>query len=158
MTIPTPTIKRLIVYRRHLEKLQKENVESIYSHDLADQLGLTAAIIRKDISTLGSLGDINEGYNVEQLKEKINSILGTNKTKKIVLIGAGNIGKALLGYKGFSDRGFDIVKVFDNPNNSAFTRLISLSLRHGANIQYAVEQMPESDDYESYGADAMNQR
>jgi len=114
MNLPNPTIKRLVVYRRHLEDLQKNNIGSIYSHDLADQLDLTAAVVRKDISLLGNYGDINDGYNIGKLIEKLTDVLGTNKKKKVVLFGVGNIGKALLGFKnGFEARGFVLDKVFD---------------------------------------------
>lgn len=115
---PRPTIKRLVLYKRLLEDLDNHNTTNVYSYTLAKQLGLNAAIIRKDISMLGSFGNINSGYNVKNLIKKLTEVLYTNKIQKVILIGLGNIGKALLGSKEeYISRGFDICKVFDKDQN-----------------------------------------
>jgi redox-sensing transcriptional repressor len=112
--ISESTIHRLSLYYRVLSLLEKENYETVSSKELAKREKLTPAQVRKDLSFFGSFGTRGLGYPVNELKSKIASILGIDRTWRVALIGVGNIGSALVSYKEFQKQGFQIVKLFDN--------------------------------------------
>ena len=112
--ISESTIHRLSLYYRTLSLLEKENYETVSSKELAKREKLTPAQVRKDLSFFGSFGTRGLGYNVNELKQKIESILGINRDWRVALIGIGNIGSALVSYKEFAKQGFHIIKLFDN--------------------------------------------
>ena len=111
-SIPVTTIYRLSYYYRALI----ESGESVFisSQDLASLTGLGDALVRRDLSYFGRFGVPGKGYPVAELKERISGILGLNRKWNIALIGLGNLGSALLKYKGFEKQGFEIVAIFDN--------------------------------------------
>lgn len=108
------TVKRLSRYYRVLCLLEKEGYVTVSSKELAKIEKLTPAQVRKDLSLFGSFGTRGLGYKVLELKEKIASILGLDKTWKVALIGVGNVGSALVSYKEFAKQGFLIKLLFDN--------------------------------------------
>lgn len=112
--ISESTIHRLSLYYRALSLLEKEAYETISSKELARREKLTPAQIRKDLSFFGSFGTRGLGYPVQELKKRIASILGIDRTWKVALIGIGNIGSALVSYKEFGRQGFQIIRLFDN--------------------------------------------
>lgn len=112
--ISDSTIHRLSLYYRALSILEKENYDTVSSKELAKREKLTPAQVRKDLSFFGSFGTRGLGYPVNELKSKIASILGIDRTWRVALIGVGNIGSALVSYKEFQKQGFQIVKLFDN--------------------------------------------
>jgi redox-sensing transcriptional repressor len=112
--ISESTIRRLSLYYRVLSILEKENYETVSSKELARREKLTPAQVRKDLSFFGSFGTRGLGYPVSELKMKIAEILGLNKRWNVALIGVGNIGSALAGYKEFQRQSFDIKVIFDN--------------------------------------------
>lgn len=107
------TIERLSVYRKVLEELYQEGVENVFSHQLAALVGVTAAQLRRDLSTFGSFGSIASGYPTRQMIQTISRLLGTDTLQNAVLVGLGNLGQALLSYRGFEERGFHISVVID---------------------------------------------
>lgn len=111
--IPVPTIKRLSFYLRRLEECAGRGVRTISSKQLGDALGLTDAQVRKDLAYFGPFGHPGIGYRVKELVQCIRRILGTDKTWKAVLVGAGNLGRALAAYRGFARKGFELVAVYD---------------------------------------------
>ena len=111
--ISESTVRRLSHYDRVLEEVQAEGKRMISSHRLAEREGITSAQVRKDLSTFGSFGHRGLGYNVERLREEIRAILGLDRRWRVALVGAGNIGSALIAYRGFEKQGFDVVAVFD---------------------------------------------
>lgn len=116
-TISTAVIKRLPRYYRHIQDLEKAGVFRISSKDLANKLGLTASQIRQDLNCFGGFGQQGYGYNVTNLKEQLAEILGIDKSKTAVLIGVGNIGKALMKNFDFEGSGFKLLAGFDtNPD------------------------------------------
>lgn len=115
--IPEATINRLSIYSRFLELEELNGVVTVSSNEIAKKIGITPAQVRRDLAYFGEFGTRGVGYNVKDLKENIMRILGLHKRWNIALIGAGNLGRALINYKGFSERGFDIVAVFDNNPN-----------------------------------------
>jgi len=113
--IPQTTIYRLSLYLRELERLNSKGLTHISSKVLSKKMGVTDAQVRRDLSYFGKFGKSRVGYNIEKLAKKIRQILGIdNKTWKVALIGAGNLGRALFSYKGFRERGFLIKAVFDS--------------------------------------------
>ncbi len=111
--IPGTTVSRLSVYVRALQKLRDDGVVTTSSEKLADQIGLTAAQIRKDLAYFGQFGVPGRGYYVENLYNELATILGINRRWQVALAGVGHLGYALLSYKGFKKQGFDVVIAFD---------------------------------------------
>jgi len=112
--IAQTVVPRLSTYNRVLDKLYRKGVEIISSEELGERTGYSAAQIRKDLSFFGEFGQAGKGYYVKELKDAISQILGLDRTWNVALVGAGNLGSALLAYPGFKERGFKIVAVFDN--------------------------------------------
>jgi len=111
--ISEPTVRRLSHYYRVLEEAVVAGQAMISSHLLAEREGITSAQVRKDLSYFGSFGRRGLGYNVEHLRDEVRGILGLNRRWRVGVVGAGHIGSALLAYRGFDDKGFDVVAVFD---------------------------------------------
>lgn len=111
--IPRATIERLSVYLQVLENLQREGVDVISSGPLAQACNVNASQIRKDLTYFGEFGVRGVGYNVQALIRSIRESLGIDHEWNCVLIGVGNMGKALLGHREFARRGFNIVGAFD---------------------------------------------
>lgn len=110
--IPSVVIPRLSVYYRIL--LESRHSDFISSEEIAQFTGFSAAQVRKDLSLFGQFGTPGKGYPVEELKQAILKILGTDKEWNVVLVGVGNLGSALLAYKGFGRLGFKIKCAFDS--------------------------------------------
>ncbi len=106
-------IRRLPRYYRFLGKLIKKNITKISSKKLSEMLGITASQIRQDLHCFGEFGQQGYGYNVNDLHKEIEDILGISHQTNAILIGAGNLGKAILSYMNFNDKGFNLVGVFD---------------------------------------------
>jgi len=106
-------IKRLPRYYRFLEELLKNDVQRISSKELAQIMNLTASQIRQDLNCFGGFGQQGYGYNVAALFQEIGNILGIDKGFKIILIGAGNLGKAIALHMDFDRRGFNLIGIFD---------------------------------------------
>ena len=107
-------VRRLSVYLRYLDELVARGIAHTSSEELAHYAGTTSAQVRKDLSFFGSFGTRGLGYSVAELSAKIREILGLGREWKVVIIGAGKIGSALSTYRGFAQRGFTVVGVYDN--------------------------------------------
>jgi redox-sensing transcriptional repressor len=105
---------RLIKYRRVLNQLKELGLESVFSNNLGDALDITSALVRKDFSILGISGNKRGGYNIEEVLESFDERLGSDKPIDIIIVGCGNIGKALMKYPGFAKDGLRIVAGFDS--------------------------------------------
>lgn len=115
--IPRPTIKRLSLYLRELESQAEHGRQTISSKQLGEALGLTDAQVRKDLAFFGQFGHPGIGYKVSELIAQLRKILGTDRSWNAAIVGAGNIGRALMPYARFRRKGFEIVAVFDsNPS------------------------------------------
>lgn len=112
--IPDIVIGRLPVYLRALLQMSQEGRQVTSSQELGERLGISAAQIRKDLSQFGEFGKQGTGYNIEFLANQVSEILKVNKVWEVAIVGAGDIGRALAGYSGFSERGFRISMIFDN--------------------------------------------
>src|SRR5450755_5036594 len=113
-SIPNPAVRRLSLYLRQLEGFKRKDRRTISSKQLGGSLNLTDAQVRKDLAYFGQFGHPGIGYRVEDLIGQVRKILGTDKTWNVLLIGAGNLGRALMSYRGFDAKGFKLVAVFDN--------------------------------------------
>ena len=108
------TVRRLSRYYRSLDLAERRHVTTMSSEELARQNHLTAAQVRKDLSFFGAFGRRGLGYNVSDLKRNISRILGIDRTWNVAVIGAGNIGRALINFEQFKIQGFLIKLVLDN--------------------------------------------
>lgn len=108
------TTNRLSLYLRFLNVLHSRGVKTVSSKVLAEQFGLNAALIRKDLAHFGDLGVRGVGYVVEDLSRELRRILGLNRQLRVAIMGAGNLGLALADYPGFRQEGFQIIALFDN--------------------------------------------
>jgi redox-sensing transcriptional repressor len=111
--IPKATVTRLAFYLRELQQMQRSGFANIQSRAIAERLGLNDSQVRRDISCLGTVGQRGVGYRVADLIHSIQSILGTDRTWNVILVGVGNLGRALSGYRGFQEQGFDLLGAFD---------------------------------------------
>jgi len=112
MKIPSSSIHRISLYYRALLSLKSAGV--ISSKELADLTECSAAQIRRDLAYFGQFGRPGAGYGIEKLKEELKKILGIDRNWAVALVGIGNLGSALLAYKGFKKQGFNIRYAFDN--------------------------------------------
>jgi redox-sensing transcriptional repressor len=108
------TIRRLSLYLRYLEEYEHRGQATVSSDALAMRGGTTSAQVRKDLSFFGSFGKRGLGYPVGELARRLQEILGLTRRYRLAVIGAGKIGSALVQYRGFRLRGFDIVTIFDS--------------------------------------------
>lgn len=111
--IAESTVRRLSAYLRFLEEFESHGHQTISSGELAAQGGTTSAQVRKDLSFFGSFGKRGLGYSVSALSASLREILGLGRQWSVVIVGAGKIGAALAQYKGFRERGFKVVAVYD---------------------------------------------
>lgn len=111
--VPKAVVARLSLYLRELRHLLKAGKSTVSSSELGGMLGFTDAQVRKDLAYFGHFGHPGIGYRCEELVAAIRGILGTDQEWTVAMVGVGNLGQALLGYRGFSSQGFQIVAAFD---------------------------------------------
>jgi redox-sensing transcriptional repressor len=112
--IADSTVRRLSAYLGFLEDFETRGLTTISSEELAQRGGTTSAQVRKDLSFFGSFGKRGLGYSVPELAGRLREILGLGKVWKVIIVGAGKIGAALVQYRGFRQRGFSILAAYDN--------------------------------------------
>ena len=128
--IPEATVARLPVYLRILLELSDGGTAGVSSEELADLAGVNAAKVRKDLSYLGTYGTRGVGYEVEYLIYQVRRELGLTHDWPVVIVGAGNLGQALAGYGGFSQRGFPVAALVDIDPAKVGTLIGSVRVRH----------------------------
>ena len=112
--IPRKTVYRLSLYQRGLQRLEGNEISTVSSAALAKAAGVKPTQLRKDLTYFGQFGTRGLGYDVAALSKKLDEVLGTTRLQPVILVGAGNLGMALLGYyEGFAKEGFEIVATFD---------------------------------------------
>jgi len=111
--IPDIVVGRLPQYLRSLQRMAREGRQVTSSQELGERLRISAAQIRKDLSQFGEFGKQGTGYQISFLIEKLQEILNVNHDWDVVVVGAGGIGSAIIRYKGFTNRGFNVRMVFD---------------------------------------------
>lgn len=138
--ISIAVIKRLPRYYRYLGDLLEDGIIRISSKELSEKMKVTASQIRQDLNNFGGFGQQGYGYNVETLYNEIGKILGLEKKHSLVLIGAGNLGKAILRYSDFSRRGFVFKGVFDSNKEIVGTTLNDLLVRDMEELKTFIEE------------------
>jgi len=134
--IPRKAIYRLSLYLRCLLRLKSNGIRTVSSEALAKAARVKPTQLRKDLTYFGQFGTRGLGYDVEQLCRMISDLLGTNSLHQVVLVGVGNLGLALLSYRGFEQEGFEIIGAFD----SDVRRKRNKQLSHPI---YPIEKLPE---------------
>ncbi len=129
------SVGRFSLYLRHLEGVLGEGAAKVSSGQLGEALGITDAQVRKDLAYLGSLGQPGIGYSTQELIDAIRRLLGIDRCWPVALVGVGNLGRALLGYRGFAQRGFRVVALFDTDPTKIGQVIDELTICN-------VEQMP----------------
>lgn len=126
--ISRAVISRLPRYYRYLGDLLEAGVERISSNDLSKKMQVTASQIRQDLNNFGGFGQQGYGYNVEYLRTEIGKILGLDKVHNMVIIGGGNLGRALAGYANFESRGFVVKGIFDSNPELVGTKIRDIKI------------------------------
>jgi redox-sensing transcriptional repressor len=133
--IAESTVRRLSLYLRFLEESALRGAVTISSDDLARRGGTTSAQVRKDLSFFGSFGKRGLGYSVPELTDSLREILGLRREWQVIIVGAGKIGTALAQYRGFRQRGFRVIAVYDRDPAKIGTQWDSLAVRDMATIE-----------------------
>ena len=136
--IPEATVARLPVYLRALYTLADRGVGTVASEELATAAGVNSAKLRKDLSYLGSYGIRGVGYDVDYLVYQVSRALGLTQNWPVVIVGAGNLGRALANYGGFVTRGFRIAAVLDSDQAMVGRELGSVVVRHANELEAVV--------------------
>ncbi|MEN9991556.1 MAG: hypothetical protein RLZZ224_1258 [Verrucomicrobiota bacterium] len=140
--IPKKVIYRLSTYFRCLQRLAENGLETVSSGTLAKAAGVNSSQLRKDIAYLGQWGTRGLGYPVETLMNALREVLRQEKLQPVILVGAGNLGSALLRYQGFQKEGFEVVATFDNDIESARKRGLEVPLFHDAELEDFLQKNP----------------
>jgi len=135
MEIPPVVIDRLPLYARALASLESHGREVVSSQELGHVLNVTPAQIRKDLSYFGRFGKQGRGYNVQKLLDELRRILGLNRQWTMALVGAGRLGRAIMGYEGFTPQGFRIVEAFDSDPNMVGTEVSGVVIKDTADLE-----------------------
>ena len=136
--VPDATVARLATYLRVLGSLSERAITTVSSDELAALAGVNSALLRKDLSFLGSYGIRGVGYHVATLTEEIARTLGITVHRSVALIGVGNLGQALAGYAGFASRGFRIAALIDADPARIGTTIRGLVVRDIGNLEQIV--------------------
>lgn len=128
--IPSAVVRRLALYSRLLSDLELNNVEKISSSELADLLGINSAQVRKDLAYFGQFGVPGFGYYIKDLRENLKRILRSDREVRVILVGVGNLGSALVSYGGFQRQGFKIDMAFDADRRKAGSSRGDLAVYH----------------------------
>ena len=137
--IPDATVGRLPVYLRVLLELASTGEATVSSEQLAELAGVNAAKVRKDLSHLGSYGTRGVGYDVEYLRFEISSRLGLGPESPVVIVGLGNLGRALANHAGFRERGFIVAALYDSDVEKVGTEVYGHVIRDIADLGPATQ-------------------
>jgi len=132
--VPVPTLERMATYLACLLDLDARNVETVSSADMERHTDINAAQFRKDLSYFGEFGRPGIGYSVPELARRISKILKVDREQPVVLVGAGNLGSALVGYPSLTREHFRIAAVFDNSPSKIGRKLWDLEIRDVADL------------------------
>jgi len=137
-------IRRLPRYYRFLGDLLANGIDKISSKDLSGRMNLTASQIRQDLNCFGGFGQQGYGYNINMLHHEIGNIIGVNKPKKVILIGAGHLGSAIATHMGFEKRGFKLIGIFDNDHRKTGSVVAGVPINHSDKLaEFCKREKPE---------------
>ncbi|NOY59850.1 MAG: redox-sensing transcriptional repressor Rex [Calditrichaeota bacterium] len=146
-------IKRLLDYKNLLYQLQSLGFVKVFSDNIADAMGISSSLVRKDFAVFGIVGSQKGGYEIESIIDRINQVLGKNEIEKIIIVGVGRIGQALMQYsKGFREEGIRIIAGFDSDptkmNGGADIPVFPINELHEFvvenKIKFAIVAVPET--------------
>jgi len=140
ITPPDVVVRRLPLYARSLRYLLRDGINSVSSQELGERINVTAAQIRKDLSYFGEFGKQGIGYDVERLLDQIEHILGLDRSWAVALIGAGQLGEALIRYEGFREQGIHIAAVFDANPDKVGKSVNGIVITHSDDIAQIIPQ------------------
>lgn len=144
-TISNSVIKRLPRYYRFLGELKSAGMTRISSRELSEKMGLTASQIRQDLNCFGGFGQQGYGYNIELLQSEIGRILGLDSLKSAILIGVGNLGRAVALHINFEQMGFKLVGIFDSKESLIGQVVRGLPIRNTSTIdEFCRENLPDT--------------
>ncbi len=128
LDIPRKTVYRLSLYYRALQRLKQNSIDTVSSAALAKAAGVKPTQLRKDLTYFGQFGTRGLGYNVGALSKRLTDVLGTTTLQPVILVGAGNLGSALLRYPGFAKEGFEVVAAFDLEVTKTRARMLGVKV------------------------------
>jgi redox-sensing transcriptional repressor len=128
--VPKAVVGRLSLYLRELQQLIRQGSQTTSSTQLGNRLGFTDAQVRKDLAYFGQFGYPGIGYRCDELVTQIKRILGTDRDWPVALVGVGNLGRALLGYKGFTQQGFHVIAAFDLDQSKVGQTISGVPVHH----------------------------
>jgi redox-sensing transcriptional repressor len=137
--VPGVVVSRLPWYIQTLNQMAREGLHTVSSQDLADRLGSSAAQIRKDLSYFGGFGKQGRGYSIYYLIEQLQKILNMDKIWPAIIVGAGDLGRALARYQGFANHGIEIVSLFDIDPKLIGTKAGTVSIQHVDSMENEVQ-------------------
>ncbi|MCH2124226.1 MAG: redox-sensing transcriptional repressor Rex [Pirellulaceae bacterium] len=137
-TVPKAVVSRLSLYLRELQHIVRDGSDTTSSTQLGQLLGFSDAQVRKDLAYFGQFGYPGIGYKCQELITEIKKIMGTNRAWPVVLVGMGNLGRALLGYKGFEQQGFHVVAAFEVNPKIIGTQIEGIDVYHIRNLREIV--------------------
>ncbi len=142
--ISVSVIKRLPRYYRFIGELVKQGTVRISSGELAEKMSLTASQIRQDLNCFGGFGQQGYGYNLVELQEEIGKILGVKQGYKTVLIGAGNLGRAIATHMDFTEYGCSLVGIFDSDEKKTGSTVAGLTVTHVSEMEsFFKKELPQ---------------
>ncbi len=139
--LPQPAVGRLSLYYRELHRLADGGTPSVNSRELGQLVAVSPAVVRRDLSALGTIGRRGVGYNVDLLIERIGMVLGSGVQWRVVLIGVGSLGDALLRYRGFDRLGFSLIAAFDVAPHRIGTEIGGVQIRDAAGMDDAIKEL-----------------
>ena len=134
--VPAAVVNRLSLYLRELQHLVDEGAQTTSSSQLGERLGFSDAQVRKDLAHFGNFGHPGIGYRCDELIGEIRRILGTDRKWSVALVGVGNLGRALLGYRGFESQGFSLAAAFDSDPAKVGTQVEGIEI-------LPIDQLPQ---------------
>ena len=138
--VPRVVIYRLSLYLRALNKLWEDGVKVVSSSEFGSRVGVKPAQLRKDLACFGQFGVKGRGYDVEELIRNLNRVLGTDRVQNVALVGVGNLGRALLAYDGFEERGFKIAAAFDLESGARKSAKKNVPIEHPRRLKKLVKE------------------
>ena len=133
--VPEVVIKRLPRYYRYLSDLKNQDIQRISSNELSKLMGVTASQIRQDLNYFGGFGQQGYGYNVYSLIDEIGKILGLADGDTTIIIGAGNLGRALANHNSFEKRGFKLIGIFDNDRRIIGSEICGIKVKSDTELE-----------------------
>ncbi|NHA69748.1 redox-sensing transcriptional repressor Rex [Phycicoccus flavus] len=137
--VPDASVARLPGYLRALTAMSQDGTASVSSEELASAAGVSSAMLRKDLSYLGSYGVRGVGYDVGRLASEIASALGLTKDWPVAIVGMGNLGRALAAYRGFAERGFRVIALLDHDDRVVGEEVAGRAVRPMTDLEVLVE-------------------